>query len=126
MPTTSGRSVGTSSRPITSGIIRGITATIRRTRSTFAMVCGRRATSAGAAIAAGLADGAAALLLRPRLRPLGTAVGAAQPPAGERTVGIDVHDRYHGSALEPVGHCQRIADELADADDMAVVPIELE
>ena len=66
--------------------------------------------------------GHAYVFLLPGLGALGAAIGAAQPVAGERTVGIDGHERDHRSALDRVGHRQHIVDELADADEICRRP----
>jgi hypothetical protein len=60
--------------------------------------------------------------LRPGLGAFGTTIRAAQGLAGQRTIRIDAHHQDHGSAPGQTGHGQNVADKLADADTLAVVP----
>jgi hypothetical protein len=67
------------------------------------------------------------LSLLPRFGALGSSIRAAQPFAGKRPIRTDVHHGDDGSTVHQVRHRHdAVVDELTNADNPAVVPIELE
>src|SRR5262245_54965224 len=53
--------------------------------------------------------------LGPGLGALGAAVSAAQPPARQGSVRVDLHRQDDGPAIDQRGYGQNVADELTDA-----------